>query len=158
MRRWLLLAGLLALGACGEPATDVTIPERNPGQHVLDQAGILDTEALERRLAKAEDKGVDIVALTYETSSANCGEAFRAAREFVQTWQADVALIAVARRGDFTSDDPKRQRCVGVQPVDTRAVSGALRERIAEELIPPKALANDWTGAFTVAADALVRQ
>lgn len=155
MRRWLLMAAVL-LTACGEPPADVAIPPRATGDHVVEKAGILDAQALESRLAEIADSGMDIVALTYETQEATCGEAFRAAREFVGIWEADVALVAVARPGDFTSDDPGRQRCFGVQPRDDRGISGALRERIAEELVPPRASANDWDGAFRVAVDALV--
>lgn len=157
MRSWLLI-GVLLLVSCGEPPVDVSIPQRESGQHVLDQAGILDADALEAHLAEVEADGSDIVALTYETEQASCGEAFRAAREFVRTWEADIALVAVARPGDFTSTDEQRQRCLGVQPLDDRAVPASLRERIAEELVPPKAKDNDWDGAFDVAVDALVEQ
>lgn len=153
MRRWVLVLGLL-LAACGEPEVDVEIPARDTGQHVLDQAGILDVQALESRLAEIAQVR-DIVVLTYETPAATCGEAFRAAGDFVRSWEADVALVAVAKPGDFASDEPQRQRCLGVQPLEDRAISGGLRERIAEELIPPKASVNDWNGAFNVAIDAL---
>ena len=155
MRRWTVVAAIV-LAACGEPAVDVSIPEREPGRNVADLAGILDVERLESQLAQTED--VDIVALTYETEQASCGEAFRAATEFVQAWQADIALVAVARPGDFGSDDEQRQRCLGVQPLEGRSVPAALREQIAEELIPPRAAVNDWDGAFAVAVDALVQQ
>lgn len=155
MRRWCLAAAVL-LAACGEPAVDVTIPEREPEQQVADLAGILDAGALEERLGGLDDK--DIVVLTYETDQASCGEAFRAAGEFVRAWEADIALVAVARPGDFASDDEQRQRCLGVQPLDDRSVPGALREQIAEELIPPKAAVNDWDGAFGAAVEALVQQ
>lgn len=157
MRSWLLL-GIVLVVSCGEPPVDVSFPEREAEQHVLDQAGILDADALEARLAEVAGEGLDIVALTYETQQASCGEAFRAAREFVRTWDADIALVAVARPGDFGSTDEQRQRCLGVQPLDDRAIPGALRERIAEELVPPKASANDWDAAFDVAVDALVEQ
>ena len=157
MRSWLLI-GVVLLVSCGEPPVDVTIPERDADQHVLDRADILDVDALEARLADVAADGTDVVALTYETEQASCGEAFRAARQFVRRWDADVALVAVARPGDFASKDEQRQRCLGVQPLDDRAVPGALRERIAEELVPPKAAANDWDGAFGVAVDALVEQ
>ncbi len=158
MRNVLAAVVLVLLVACGEPPVDVAVPEREQGQHVLDNAGILDEARLEARLADVASGGPDIVALTYETEQASCGEAFRAAREFVRTWNADVAVVAVARPGDFTSDDQGRERCVGVQPLQDRAVPGSLRERIAEELVPPKASANDWDGAFEVAVDALVQQ
>ena len=157
MRKGLLLLAVM-LAACGEPAVDVDIAPRDGGRHVADQAGILDAEALEQRLADAEDEGLDIVALTYESEQANCGEAYRAAREFVRTWEADVALVAVAKPGDFESSEQTRQRCLGVQPLDDRGLPGDLREQIAEELVPPKAGANDWDGAFAVAVDALVQR
>lgn len=157
MRKTLLVA-LALLAACGEPAVDVEIPSRSAGQHVVDEAGILDAPALEQRLAAEADRGTDIVALTYETREASCGEAFRAARQFVAEWEADVAIVAVARPGDFEATTATRQRCVGVQPLDDRAVPGALREKIAEELVPPEAADNDWDGAFTVAIDALAEQ
>ena len=157
MRKALLVFAVV-LAACGEPAVDVELADREPGQHVDDQAGILDADALQERLAEAEQDGLDIVALTYESEQANCGEAYRAAREFVRTWEADVALVAVAEPGDFTATEQTRQRCLGVQPLDDRGVPGDLRERIAEELVPPKAADNDWDGAFAVAVDALVEQ
>ena len=158
MRSGVLLLVVL-MTACGEPAVDVEISAREERQHVLDQAGILDAEALEQRLDTAqEDAGLDIVALTYESEQANCGEAYRAAREFVRTWEADVALVAVADPGDFTSTEQTRQRCLGVQPLDDRGIPGDLREQIAEELVPPKAADNDWDGAFAVAVEALVER
>lgn len=155
MRRWVLVCAVV-LAACGEPPVDVTIPDREEGQHVLDLADVLDEQALQSRLAQTQ--GVDVVALTYETEQASCGEAFRAAREFVQAWEADIALVAVARPGDFASSEEQRQRCLGVQPLEGRSVPAGLREQIAEELIPPRAAVNDWDGAFAVAVDALVQQ
>lgn len=154
MRR-LLVALAVLLAACGEPAPDLTIPERDGDAHVADQAGILDAAALESKLAEVADQGTDVVALTYETEQAGCGEAFRAAQQFVRSWGADVALVAVARPGDFDSQAEDRQRCLGVQPRDDRALPADLRERIAEELVPPKAARNDWDAAFGVAVDAL---
>ncbi len=158
MRRWVAAAALVLAAACGEPQVQAEIPPRDDGRHVLDQAGVLDVQALEERLRELAEHGQDIVVLTYETDAANCGEAFRAGREFVGTWDADVALVAVAKPGHFASSDPQRQRCLGVQPRDDRAIPGSLRERIAEELVPPKASANDWDGAFGVAVDALAEQ
>jgi uncharacterized membrane protein YgcG len=156
--RKVVLVLALALGACGEPAVDIEIPQRPDGEYVLDSAGILDEAALEQRLAKVADAGTDIVALTYETEQASCGEAYRAARQFVRTWNADIALVAVAHPGDFASDDEQsRERCLGVQPLEDRAVPGDLRERIAEELIPPLTADNDWDAAFEVAVDALAK-
>ena len=158
MRKTLLALALTGLVACGEPAVDLTLPERPPGEHVLDEAGILDKGQLHDRLSQLEQSGMDVVALTFETEQASCGEAFRAGSLFVQRWDADVALVAVAKPGDFTATEDSRVRCLGVQPRDTRAVPGDLRERIAEELVPPFAAENDWTGAFIVAIDALVGQ
>lgn len=157
MRRWLAVVALV-LAACGEPPVDVEIPQRDGDAHVLDNAGVLDEQALDERLRAAAADGTDIVALTYETEQASCGEAFRAAREFVRAWEADIALVAVAEPGDFTSDDPARERCLGVQPLQDRAVPADLREQIAEELVPPKAADNDWDSAFAVAVDALTKQ
>lgn len=149
---------VVVLAACGEPAVDVTLPERSDAGHVADLAEVLEPEQrseLEGRLGEIATDGPDIVALTYTTEQANCGEAYRAARRFVEEWEADIALVAVAEPGDFTSTSADRRRCLGVQPRDDRAVPGDLRERIAETLVPPKAADNDWFGAFSVAAEAL---
>lgn len=145
----------VALVACGEPEVDVVLPERPAGEHVLDEAGVLDKGQLHNRLMEVAAQGLDIVALTFETEQASCGEAFRAGTQFVALWDADVAIVAVAHPGDFTASDQPRTRCLGVQPRDTRDVPGDLRERIAEELVPPLTAQNDWTGAFLVAIDAL---
>ena len=155
MRKALVVLAVAALVACGEPQPDVTLPERPAGEHVLDEAGILDKGQLHDRLSQLEQSGLDVVALTFETEQASCGEAFRAGALFVQRWDADVAVVAVAEPGDFAATEEPRERCLGVQPRDTRAVPGDLRERIADELVPPFAAENDWTGAFTVAVDAL---
>lgn len=144
---------LLATIACGEPPIDVAIPERDG--HVADLAGILDLEALDARLVAIEQAGLDVVALTYTTAQANCGEAFRAGLEMATAWEADVALVAVARPGDFASTEDGRERCLGLRPVDEFAVPGGLREEIAEILVPPIAADNDWDGAFLAAADRL---
>ena len=160
MRRTVLLL-LFLLAACGEPPIDVTLPERRPGEHVVDQAGVFSDDQrtdLHQRLSQLAESGTDIVALTFETEAANCGEAYRAAKRFVQSWEADIAVVAVAAPGDFTATGGNRKRCLGVQPRNDRAVPGALREQIAEELVPPKAAENDWAGAFDVAVDALDEQ
>ena len=152
-----LLLAVLAVG-CGEPPIDVDIPARAAGASIEDQAGILDTEALDAAIAQAADEGLDVVALTYETDQAGCGEAYRAATEFVAAWEADVAIVAVAEPGDFTSDAEDRQRCVGIQPREQRGLPADLRERIAEEIIPPIAARNDWTGVFNAAIEAVLSQ
>lgn len=157
MARALLLMVLgLALLACGEPPVDVTIPPRQDDARIADQAGVLDAAAVNEALAAADADGRDIVVLTYETPQAGCGEAYRAAQEFVARWDADVALVAVARPGDFASQEENRQRCVGIQPRDPRGLPAGLREQIAEEIVPPHAGENDWTGAFTAAIEAVV--
>lgn len=150
--------GLAVLTGCGEPAIDVDLPQRAGDERVADLAGILDADALEARLAEAAQDGMDIVALTYETEQAGCGEAYRAAQEFVAAWEADVALVAVARPGDFTSEEEERERCFGLQPAAGNDVAGGLRELIAEELVPEESADNDWNGAFGVAVDALMDQ
>jgi hypothetical protein len=151
---------VLAAAACGEPAVSVDIPAREGEERIADLAGIFGdrTTALEDRLAQIAEDGPDVVALTYETGEASCGEAYRAAQEFIEAWKADVALVAVARPGDFTSTDETRERCVGVQPRDAETLSGGVREQIAEQVVPPRAADNDWYGAFLAAADAVAEQ
>jgi len=67
----------------------------------------------------------------------------------------------VARPGDFTSEvvDPEdpatRERFFGIEPADTFAVPGDLREEIVEVTIPPIAARNDWDAVFTTAAEDL---
>jgi len=153
--RSLVLALVVSLAACGEPAVDLSLPAREEGAQVADLAGVLDAGQVQSRLEEVADAGTDIVALTYETEQASCGEAFRAGAQFVTAWDADIAVVAVARPGDFDATGDDRVRCLGVQPRDQRSVGGDLRERIAEELVPPLAAENDWTGAFTTAIDAL---
>lgn len=149
---------LVVLAGCGEPPIDVDLPQRAGGEHVADLAGILDAQALDARLAAAAQDGTDIVALTYESEHAGCGEAYRAAQEFVAAWDADVALVAVAQPGDFTSEDDGRERCFGLQPLAEGDVPGGLRERIAEQLVPAETADNDWDGAFAIAVDTLMDQ
>lgn len=160
MRSVVLGLTLVALVACGEPEPDLVIPERDPGQHILDQAGVLDTSQLHDRLSQVNQRDdYDIVALTFETEQANCGEAFRAGALFVERWDADIAIVAVAKPGDFTSEQETRVRCVGVQPAGNPVpAEGVLRERIAEEVVPPFAAENDWTGAFSAAVDEMLSQ
>lgn len=142
----------LLLGGCGEPPLAVEIPPRDG--HIADMAGILDVEALEGRLEDyAADDGVDIVALTYIAEDANAGEAFRAGRAFVDAWDADVALVAVAAPGAFT--DPQQEAFVGLQPLDDFAVGRGTREEITEQLWPELILERRWDEVFTVGAEEL---
>lgn len=163
MRR-VALAALVALtalplSACGEPPVDLDLPGREPGQVVLDQAGILDQAEVEGPLRAFGDR--DAVALTYETEQASRGEARRAGQLLVEEWGADVALVAVARPGDFEStivdrEDPgDRQRFFGIEPADTFDVPGGLREEIVEGRVPAIAAGNDWQRVFVTAAQDL---
>lgn len=151
----LLSVVLMMLTACSEPAVDVAIPGRQG--HVADLAGILDSQALEAQLTQIAEQGLDIVALTYTTPQANCGEAFRAGGKIVAQWQADVALVAVARPGDFASTAADRQRCLGLRPLDDFSVGRGLREEVTEVLVPPLATSNEWDQAFAVAAATLAQ-
>ncbi|MGH8907142.1 MAG: TPM domain-containing protein [Egibacteraceae bacterium] len=156
MRRSLAVALLLAaLNACGEPPIQVEIPPRQPGQQVLDLAGLLDGQVADRLRAIGEQQGLDIVALTYETDAANCGEAFRAGGAFVRQWGAEVAIVAVAEPDGFTRPADDRQACFGVQPRDEFALPRSLREEIVERLTPPLTQQNRWSQAFLTAADEL---
>lgn len=158
MRRWLLVVALL-LVACGEPPVDVAIPPREGEGRVADLAGILDVAAVEDALDDASAAtALDTVALTYTTEQASCGEAFRAGGALLAAWDADVALVAVARPGDFEATGADRERCVGIRPADDFAVPSGLREEIAERLVPPLAADNRWTDAFVVAAERLAEE
>ena len=150
------LALALLLGGCGEPDLAVELPERDG--HVADLADVLDDAPLETRLGELEAQGLDVVVLTYTTEIANCGEAFRAGGELVSDWDADVAIVAVARPGDFTSTAEQRERCLGLRPQDEFAVSGGLREEIAEGIVPPIAAENRWDDAITAAVDRLAEE
>ena len=143
--------------ACGEPPVAVDIPPRDHGQQVLDLAGVLDQEVAARLREIRDRRGLDVVALTYETDAANCGEAFRAGNEFVRRWEAEVAIVAVAEPGGFGEPAGERDACFGVQPRDEFAVPGSLREEIVEGLAPPLTRENRWTDAFVTAADRLAR-
>lgn len=145
-----------ALVACGEPALDVDLPPRDG--HVADLAGILDEPSLEQRLSQVRARGLDVVVLTYTTEVANCGEAFRAGGALVTEWDADIAVVAVARPGDFASTEDGRERCVGLRPKDEFAVPGGLREEIAEGIVPPIAAQNRWDDAVAAAVDRLVEE
>jgi hypothetical protein len=156
MRRSGLAAAAVAavlLAGC-EPAVDLALPPREPDQVVLDQADIL-SDAVEQRLRALGSQGRDVVALTYETEQAGRGEASRAARLLLERWDADVALVAVARPGDFTSTADGRDRFFGLDAADTRAIPRARREEIVESLVPPIAGRNNWDGAFLAALDHL---
>lgn len=159
----LVVALVLTVVACGEPAVDLEVPAREPGQVVLDQAGILGDGRVEAALREFQAQGRDVVAVTYETEQANRGEANRAARLVLDEWGADIALVAVARPGDFTStvvdrEDPEdRQRFFGLEAADAYAVPRSTRERIVESLVGPHAERNDWPAVFTVAVDELER-
>lgn len=146
---------LVAVVGCGEPAVDLTLPERAPGQHVLDEAGLLEGSVVADRLAALAGEGVDVVAVTYETPQAGLGEGSRAGRLVVEEWDADVALVAVAAPGDFDSTAPDRRRYFGLESADRHAVPRGLRERVAEELAPPLAADNAWVDVFVMAIDEL---
>ncbi len=156
-RGWAVAAALAATAVgCGEPAVDLELPERDG--HVADLAGIAGDD-LDGRLADVEaETGLDIVVLTYETGQANCGEAFRAGGELVGAWDADVAVVAVAAPGDFTSTEDGRERCLGVRPRDEHAVPAGLREEIAEGIVPPIAAENRWDEALQAAVDRLLEE
>lgn len=155
-RRWgAVLAAVLVAAGCGEPAVDLVIPQRD-GARVLDRADILDDDALV--IALETVPGLDVVAVTYETEQASCGEAFRAGEAVVAAWDADIALVAVATPGDFESTAADRERCLGLQTRTATTVSRAVREEIAEQLVPPPAAENDWQAAFGAAVERLAAQ
>lgn len=160
MRRVVVLVvATLALAGCGEPDVDLELPAREAGQQVLDTAGILSGSEVAERLSELAEAGLDVVAVTYETPQASLGENRRAGSLVVEEWGADIALVAVAVPGDFSSTDAdSRRRFFGLEPADTFAVPGGLRERIAEERAPPLAEANDWAAVFTMAIDEIERE
>jgi hypothetical protein len=122
---------------------------------VLDLAGLLDANLAARLQIIAERQDLDVVALTYETPTPNCGEAFRAGGAFVRRWDADVAIVAVAEPGGFSRPVDDRRACFGVQPRDDFAVPAGVREEIVERLAPPLTRQNRWSEAFLAAADRL---
>ena len=149
-----VVVGAALAAACGEPPLAIELPARERGAHVADLAGVLDAGAVDERLAALEgDTGIDVVALVYEAEAANCGEAFRAGGALVEAWDADVAVVAVARPGGFDVEDAGRERCLGVRPRSERLVPPAVREEIAEELLPPLARERRWDDAVLVAAE-----
>jgi uncharacterized membrane protein YgcG len=146
---------LLGVAGCGDPDVALTIPPRQPGQQVLDTAGILDDAVTDRLAALSEETGLDIVAVTFTDPAASLGQADRGGRALLDGWGADVVLVAVARPGDFASGSEDRRRFFGVFSTDRFAVGRGLREEIVERAVPPAARANQWTEAFLAAADAL---
>jgi hypothetical protein len=156
--RWVAaaLAAAALAGGCGNPEVALAVPERQDGQVMLDEAGVLDAAVADRLAAVAADTGVDVVALAFEDPQASLGQADRGGRLLLDAWGADVVVVAVARPGDFaSSDEQARRRYFGVFATDRFAVPRGLRERIVEEAVPPLAARNDWPGAFTAAADIL---
>lgn len=155
-RSLLAVAGAALLFGCGEPAVDLDVPARQEGQVLLDEAGILEGTDIDARLRDLAEEGLDVVAVTYETPRAGLGESRRAGQLVLERWRADIALVAVARPGDFTATDPEdRERFFGLESADHFAVPRGLRERIAEEQAPPLAADNDWPGVFSMAVDEL---
>ncbi|HVL99595.1 MAG TPA: hypothetical protein VM324_09925 [Egibacteraceae bacterium] len=153
------LAVAVAATGCGEPAVDLDVPDRRAGQHVLDTVGLLDGTDVAAQLAALAEEGLDVVAVVYETPQAGLGEGRRAGQLVVREWEADVALVAVAAPGDFTSGDTQaRRRFFGLEPADAFAVPRGLRERVAEQRAPPLAEANDWPGVFTMAIEEIARE
>lgn len=158
-----LSVAVVLVAGCGEPAVDLEVPSRDGFGDVLDTSDLLD-DGVDARLREFEAAtGLDAVALTYETEQASRGEASRAGQLLVERWGADLALVAVARPGDFTStvvdrEDPRdRKRFFGVEPADQFAVPGNLRERVVEELVPPIAADNRWDEVFATAVEELQR-
>lgn len=155
-RRAALVLALALTAACaGEPAVPLEVPVRADGAQVLDLAGIVDDEALAARLSELREAGHDTVAVTWETPEASMGMADRLGRKVLDTWDADIALVAVAVPGDFDASGEERDRFFGLFAREVRAVPAGLREHIAEELVPPIAARNDWDDAFREAAAAL---
>lgn len=147
----LLVAATLGLTACGEPAVPLEVPERRFDQVVLDQAHILGEGALDRPLAELRHLGWDPVVVTFEAEGANMGMADRAGRKVIDAWGADLAIVAVAEPGDFTSRDEERKRYFGLFARNVRDVPRGVRERIVEQLVPPVARRNDWDEVFALA-------
>jgi hypothetical protein len=152
---WAALLALL-LVACGEEDPDIAVPPRDDGQVLLDEAGILGERVAE---ALRDIEGWDVVAVAYETPQANAGEAHRAGQVVVDAWDADIVLVAVARPGDFASEDVQaRRRFFGATPANVRVVPAGLREELADEVVPPLAAGNEWEAAFEAAAARLAEE
>ncbi|HWH33293.1 MAG TPA: hypothetical protein VNU01_11550 [Egibacteraceae bacterium] len=157
MRRaaWLVAVLALALGACGEPEVPLQVPPRGADDVVIDDARILDVDALARDLYAFRHQGWDPVLVTFEAEGASMGMADRAGRKVIEAWGADLAIVAVAEPGDFRATGSERRRFFGLFARDVREVPRDVRERIVEELVPPIAARNDWTEAFHVAVTEL---
>lgn len=148
-----VLSAALGLVAC-EPGT-IDVPPREEGQVVLDRAGILEGSGVEERLADLADE-LDAVAVTFEETGVTAGDLDRAGQEVVEGWGVDVVVAAAAEPGDFSSTDVgERRRFFGLHAPDRFAVPRGLRERLVEEVVPPYAAENDWSGAFAAAVDEL---
>lgn len=150
----LATAAVIVVG-CGDPAVDLDPPDRGGG-YVLDAAGVLDRTVGERLEGLSQRSGLDVVALAFTDERASLGQADRGGRMLLRQWGADVVLVAVARPGDFDSDDlDARRRFFGVYAEDRFTVTRSLREAIVEEAVPAPASENDWRGAFHAAIDVL---
>lgn len=140
-----------------DPDPDLEVPPREPGQVSADLAGVLDGDVDDALIALA-DVGWDAVALTFETTQANQGEAQRGGRALLEAWDADIALVAVAQPGDFTSESEDRRRFFGVEAPSAFDVPGDLREAVTDQIVPSYAADNDWSGAFTAGARHLAEE
>lgn len=157
----LVSLAMIGLVGCGEPAVDLDIPAREASGDVLDTSDLLGDDIAVRLEEFEVSTGLDAVALTYESDQASRGEASRAGQLLIERWGADLVLVAVARPGDFAStvvdrEDPEdRRRYFGVEPGDPFAVSGDLRERVVEGIVPPIAAENRWGDVFQKAVEEL---
>jgi hypothetical protein len=151
----LLLLLALALAACGEPEVDLDVPPRGADQHLLDVPGVVGAGVEERLREVSEATGLDVVGLAFEDERTSLGQADRGGRLLLREWDADVVLVAVARPGDFTSDEADRSRFFGVYATDRFDVSRGLRERIIFERVQLLAAENEWGAAFLAALDEL---
>ena len=148
------VAALAVLLLAREPEADLDPPPRGADDVVLDPAGVLD-ETVAEALADLAEHGWDAVALAYETPQAGEGEAQRGGQLLQEVWQADLVVVAVARPGEFRSDDADRRRAVGIAAESARTVPPALREVVAEEAMAEPAGRNAWSEAFVAAAERL---
>lgn len=145
----------LVLAACGEPEVDLDVPDRAEGQRLLDVADVMDDSVEEALAQAAAATDLDIVALAFEDERASLGQADRGGSTLLAAWDADVVVVVVGFPGDLTADDPEaRARYFGVYG-DRFDVPRSVREQINDEVVAPLAADNDWTGAFTAAAETL---